>query len=1513
MECKYKFTFKGQEYFLKTDEEFDKWLIINKEEVRQHCGTSNAELSFEIFSLDPKEATLKKIQDAATDVSKIKYTVERYANDMDEVERVKKISDSIGVSRLINKEELITPLNVENWKKKEIENSVSDTISIEKAKERLDKIEKSWEFPTEAGNQIHNALDSFVKYYGVFKENRKRKNGGATKLNVEQLINFAKNSDNDDNLISDQYKSLANQFITFVSIVEGAHGKDCIMIGESAFKSKFMTDFAVKNLGQSGITSINGRADLIIIDENGRANIYDWKVSEKLPGTWSEMSNQDIAASGQKDGVKYYHSTKKGTINRQLGFYAAILKQYNIPIDRIKVIPIRTKINKDIDFQNQTLEGVEMQQPTDITSTVLTGSAEKDISKYLSNSFAPLEAADGLERTEALVKKMFSNMEKVADFSIRRAVKDVKFFKNHKSFVERRNKSNEEAFGDNKFRFFSKGVDKSYVYCKDEEDLDEKLTRYVERLNASRDNELSSFGSEVRNLVKGKINLDAFGENYSISQRTFLRTQFARFNDNGWEFVENDILNQAGLFIFQKNGKLEIIMMSNQPLMESFDMGLSHAILGQWLTETKWNDREVLRATEGNIAIFKALAYVSENISDFKNMKITSISAMNPWEEKVVVSNNKTLLNNWDQMMKHIKEPNNLSFEIFETNENAAISKALDIIESAHLSTGSFDLTQNMQSIEQSVKDLENYIESFKKNNIALFDEKRMNADDPAWQALSYLNEAMLGLRGIKLHVEQDFGDYFNGNVTKMSGNRVSSVQTAPSANLRELGDLMHVYVTEVREVFNKRMFKPLVAIDAFYKSTESVSFLGGEADRFLDWFADRERLILKRPTDPYFADKPAARKALEAILDGWAKVRYTDEYKEEEAKADGTYYQVPLMQAKIKRRAKNMPFRAFLKSIWVEWKNLHEGVFGSKGDVEEKQRHIDQGRSVYNRFEMQDNSQEARDALLAEYGSGFFETDLEAVFAESIFSYSQTEVSRKYVPTMRAMELALTLRQNLNGIDNKQNLSAFSDFVTKKVHGNPIMDKTLLPTAKMLNIVKGAFSTMALGFNTSSFVRELFQNGMVGLTRAGVEKIPGVNAGSFAKAYAYVAKHAATNVKVASLTRQLNMTYGMANATLREMASQSRIRFLGLRNWDSSTAYLSTTMPDFQNRMTILVAKMMSDDCLDAHSLNEEGELVYDWKKDGRFKNYFAGEASGNKNSKEYREERAMYLAMLDEWNKNGKSLTEGDALPRAYTPKESFRLKNWADILYGHFDTESRAMVNDSFIGSMQMQYRTYATSKMEQWFIKAGSYNMESLKVQKDAESGETIYETIRQNKENGLKQRVLVKESDVTQEDFNNGAKPYVAWEGDPLEGMFHSAVKLGTAIVTMDQEKLNAIWKDPFEKNQLILALIDMLFFGVVGYAITMLFFDGQSADEIRHADWATQWAYKATVGATTDGPVWNTLEGFFGDMNPPMVGQIKTLWSSSMKVAHGDSSFLNFVSTNVGSLRELRGVAEGLL
>lgn len=174
---------------------------------------------------------------------------------------------------------------------------------------------------------------------------------------------------------------------------------------------------------------------------------------------------------------------------------------------------------------------------------------------------------------------------------------------------------------------------------------------------------------------------------------------------------------------------------------------------------------------------------------------------------------------------------------------------------------------------------------------------------------------------------------------------------------------------------------------------------------------------------------------------------------------------------------------------------------------------------------------------------------------------------------------------------------------------------------------------------------------------------------------------------------------------------------------------------------------------------------LKYDWKKDKRFEAY----VNNKTDDPAYFEQRALYLNYIREYNRigytkeDGTQYQEGDDLPMAYPPREQQTFKNFADLLYGHYDDESRALINDTFIGSFFLQYKTFITAKLEQWAMKPGIYNTELLKQQYDPVTKEKLYTKVEYKDGNniGIPTRTIIRESQLTEEDKKSGNyEPYM---------------------------------------------------------------------------------------------------------------------------------------------------------
>jgi hypothetical protein len=93
----------------------------------------------------------------------------------------------------------------------------------------------------------------------------------------------------------------------------------------------------------------------------------------------------------------------------------------------------------------------------------------------------------------------------------------------------------------------------------------------------------------------------------------------------------------------------------------------------------------------------------------------------------------------------------------------------------------------------------------------------------------------------------------------------------------------------------------------------------------------------------------------------------------------------------------------------------------------------------------------------------------------------------------------------------------------------------------------------------------------------------------------------------------ELCLRYRLSNADEARIAEKATNRG-GIFDVDS-WAYSTMRGPDFVNRMVLFTARCVKDGVWRAFSINENGDLVYNWKEDERFYQF----ASGNKEHPDY------------------------------------------------------------------------------------------------------------------------------------------------------------------------------------------------------------------------------------------------------------------------------------------------------
>jgi hypothetical protein len=140
---------------------------------------------------------------------------------------------------------------------------------------------------------------------------------------------------------------------------------------------------------------------------------------------------------------------------------------------------------------------------------------------------------------------------------------------------------------------------------------------------------MRDLSEKIENAIEsGKY--EDIGIDYKDDQKSFLANQFKKYTVHKWSFEKNENLNSAGIFIFKKSGRTEIVVISNKPLAQTLNLGMGTSLLGKTLSNENVSRKEILDASYGNLEMLKALIYVSQNQELFLEDKISEIRTINP-------------------------------------------------------------------------------------------------------------------------------------------------------------------------------------------------------------------------------------------------------------------------------------------------------------------------------------------------------------------------------------------------------------------------------------------------------------------------------------------------------------------------------------------------------------------------------------------------------------------------------------------------------------------------------------------------------------------------------------------------------------------------------------------------------------------------------------------------------------------------------------------------------------------
>lgn len=310
------------------------------------------------------------------------------------------------------------------------------------------------------------------------------------------------------------------------------------------------------------------------------------------------------------------------------------------------------------------------------------------------------------------------------------------------------------------------------------------------------------------------------------------------------------------------------------------------------------------------------------------------------------------------------------------------------------------------------------------------------------------------------------------------------------------------------------------------------------------------------------------------------------------------------------------------------------------------------------------------------------------------------------------------------------------------------------------------------------------------------------------------------------TIIEEFNRLYGVNDMDMNTYIDKIKTDQNGIFNFNNFL-FKFASRPDYYNRMTIFVAKMINEGSYEAHKINSKGVLEYNCALDKRYKAFFDDDRS---NPAEYEKAKMLYIAAARQFEKENAlnpdgskfkfDLSEKTKLPRAYTNLESESMKSLGDTLYGYYSHEKKSMIQSTLWGSLFMQFKTFWSGKKNQ-YLAHGGVKLEGRWVpyiEKD-ESGNTIKYYYQKDAEGNI----LFNEPPVKEGDPNASSEQVVRWEGNWKEGIVST---IYTLLGSMKNDGISDGWRNMWYNEDLNLRTAYRSNMKQLGYDLIMFMLVG---------------------------------------------------------------------------------------
>lgn len=1403
-----------------------------------------------------------------------------------------------------------------------------------------------WEIQAKTGSAIHNVLQiCFQKQNGKYN----------FELDDSSLKDYIENNLDKKN----------QEFLTPIAIqqsIEYARKLHQDLTRKFGEGCAYYPEFAVTqdtNIMHNGApTKLMGIIDLLIIDSSGKPHILDYKTSIHDYMDFSQA--------------------KKNAYSYQLATYQRMLEKYGINIyqGELLVAPIQIS-NFRKEGNTYIYDGINAPESfTSINTSLNTDKMWENIDEFMP---APFKLSITTEEANQTISDMMGKW--FPEYSSTKKV-------TREGIIARLRKLNKLVPNENGEYVYRKYGKESPITATSEAEFVDKVLKYEESLPSKRLRITGQVKSTLKEAMQNGIDNVEFPSpiiTESDGSVTWLKDILSPYCNDNWEVVDNELLESYGVIAVKtKNApnQIDFIRVSTSNLTSDYRRNFGkkntkifqerRGITGTYESDVVQKSKSntlIAEAVQGNVELMETMLLINQ-MRGIEGYTVGNVQVVNPLYANGLGLSNEELLYCWKELNKHdsVKQDNFKNSTVkFATKYELARNRFANIMregagkdwKDGYQLFGKLRNCQTIldENIDSSAEDkiralkklLDNLTSTTKKLDKVYTTESEIQSKEVSLH--NDILAAIAQLKGVNFRQQLKDHDMFVENLAiwkhGISGTYIDNPGNMDSDTLNLVTKLVTEAYQNVRDDIQKdktiihKLVGNLKKEAGFGAITENT--IGNQVSLYKNMFQDYQvggDFLFKNPDQLNGAEKEFLEFALYRINKNRFPKKTEEELQQMRDNNDVEYYRVPLARGSEDSIASTSGLLATLraklnylnpKKAFQIAREKMEGIFNADDSVEQQQK----SEILYkmtNMFDQGEDTSKRLDKIQA-IGKENLEQNLETLLYKHLFAYSVKNNMDGVFPMIKAAMVHISTQGAIQNRPFNSDTHYLENYIRNKIFNQSIIDPKLQKVAGYAGLLKQAASKFTLAFSPVQALYQPLQGLWTDISLM-IRKPDGKDSFTFShftKALRLVYSDLSHYSDKPTICSALNELYGINDMDMNTYVERISQAKKGIWNFDNFM-FKFASRPDYYNRMTIFTSQMMGDGCLEAHSINDKGELVYDWKQDKRFDAF----ANGRVTDPKYNEQKSRYYTIARQFviehakNKDGSDFTLNMKnplpLPRAYTNKQAESMKSLGDDIYGYYSHEKKSLIMSTTIGSLWLQFKTYWSGKKNQ-YLQSGGVRLRGNWEQYE-ENGEKYYYQVDDNG------NVLFDEPPTTTET----SAPVIQWKGQWQEGIILTLADMAknmwnAGLVDSKGIHLSALkegWDSKWNNDDANLQLAyrnnikqggyDLMMFVIGGCIMAALL--GDWLDELKdpkNKDFvqglgvaAANVAVMSVRNSFLDFNTWDSVGGALSSWTPFSFEWGARTWKNLWNVATGDEDFWDGIVKTSGSLKQIKPALDAI-